>query len=155
MIPTPRMRQSESIKAYLENLSEYLEIFFLIMENKSDFLVFCRKLGMMSICSYFLGEYFLNKPINCTFVFKLSSQGLKRYLFYNNSSDFLELTKNFPREKLDQLIPSMHENNSLIPMKNFQMLFSGVPSEVFAPVLFFLAKKGVFEVYRRRRKNWR
>lgn len=82
-----------------------------------------------------------------TLVFKLTPRGLKRYRFYKNDPVFLELTKNFPREKIDQILPSMHENNSLIHFKDFKALFYGVGNEKIISVLYFLAKKGILEVF--------
>ncbi len=80
-------------------------------------------------------------------VFKLTPHGLKRYRFYNNDSVFLELTRNFPRDKFDQILPSMHENNSLIHFKDYKALFKGADREKIISVLYFLAKKGIFELF--------
>ncbi|MFX0182017.1 MAG: hypothetical protein ACFE95_02950 [Candidatus Hodarchaeota archaeon] len=118
---------------------------FIGVENLAFKHFYYDKLSPIEIKELEQSTLFTQNPENL--VFELSPGGLKRYLFYQESPEFIEYLESIPKEVVATLLREMNDKCNVINYKNCLELLN-VSHRTTNRFLFqFLVKKGIMRAF--------
>jgi hypothetical protein len=119
---------------------------FIGVENLAFKHFFYDKISSIELKNLENSTLFTRNPENL--LFELSPGGLKRYIFYKETPEFIKYLGSIPKKDIDTLLSEMNEKCPLINYKNCLELLNVSQSEKNQSFFQFLVKKGIMRAFR-------